>query len=163
MGGQVRGAYDLNKPPGWNLVRKHKTIKFDVVREGPATKYIQISWKGWKEWKNYIASNHSPYFLKIPKWRDVRHHLTFQPEIVVFPWNYHSIITVLTTLCTKRTALPDSSYEVVECLINIGFLFCTSLNVLNLLKTKRIWSHYCLQFMSRNGKQRTKFGIKEYN
>lgn len=52
--------------------------------------------------------------------------------------NYHSIITVLTTLCTKRTALPDSSYEVMECLINIGFLFCTSLNVLNLLKTNKI-------------------------
>ena len=43
MAGQVRGAYDLNKPPGWNLVRKHNTIKSDVVGEGPATKYIQIS------------------------------------------------------------------------------------------------------------------------
>ena len=29
--------------PGENLVHKHKTIKFDVVGERPATKYIQIS------------------------------------------------------------------------------------------------------------------------
>ena len=51
---------------------------------------------------------------------------------------HHGNKKILTTLCTKRTALPDSSYEVMECLINIGFLFCTRLNVLNLLKTKRI-------------------------
>ena len=29
--------------PGGNLVHKHNTIKFDVLREQPTTKYIQIS------------------------------------------------------------------------------------------------------------------------
>ena len=43
MAGQVRGASHLHKPPGRNLVHKPRTIKFDVVGEGPATKYIQIS------------------------------------------------------------------------------------------------------------------------
>ena len=55
------------KPPGWNLVHKHKTIKFDEVGERTATKYIQISWTDSKEWKNCIAANHSPYFLKLPR------------------------------------------------------------------------------------------------
>jgi len=29
--------------PCWNLVHKHKTIKFDVVEEQPSTKFIQIT------------------------------------------------------------------------------------------------------------------------
>ena len=32
------------KHPGENVVQKHKTLRSDVVRERPATKYIQICW-----------------------------------------------------------------------------------------------------------------------
>ena len=40
----------INKDnPGGNLVQKHKTIKFNVVGEQPATKYPQISITDLKE------------------------------------------------------------------------------------------------------------------
>ena len=48
--------------PGKNLLHKHKTLKFDVVGERPATKYIEISWTDEKEWKNYIALKSQPIF-----------------------------------------------------------------------------------------------------
>ena len=35
--------------PGGNPVHKHKTIKFDVVGEQPATEYIKISWTDWNK------------------------------------------------------------------------------------------------------------------
>ena len=41
---------------GGNLLHKDKTLKFDVVGERPATKYIQISWTNQKECKNEIAN-----------------------------------------------------------------------------------------------------------
>ena len=48
--------------PGKNLLHKHMTIKFDVVGERPATKYIQISRTDEKEWTNYIALKSQPIF-----------------------------------------------------------------------------------------------------
>ena len=38
------GCFIYTNHPGGNLVHKHKTIKFDIVRKWSATKYIQISW-----------------------------------------------------------------------------------------------------------------------
>ena len=51
----------INHPAG-NLVQKHKTVRFDVVGEQPATKYPQISVTDLKDWKNGFASIHSPVF-----------------------------------------------------------------------------------------------------
>ena len=72
--------------PGGNLVHKHKTLKFDAVAERPATKYIQISWTDLEEYKNCIASNHSPYFLKLPK-RNGASHSIFSTEFPVWHVN----------------------------------------------------------------------------
>ena len=35
---------DYTNYAGGNLAHKHKTIKFDMLGEKPATKYFQISW-----------------------------------------------------------------------------------------------------------------------
>ena len=59
-------------------MHKLKTIKFDTVVERPATKYL--SQADWKEHKNCITSNHSPYFLKLPNGA-AAYHLIFQPEL----------------------------------------------------------------------------------
>ena len=64
----TQGAHHSHKPPRQNLVHvKYLTIKFDLVRNGPATKYIQISKRVQQEQENYIASVCSPYSLKLPK------------------------------------------------------------------------------------------------
>ena len=34
----IRGAYHLHITPGWKLVHKNESIKFDMVGERPATK-----------------------------------------------------------------------------------------------------------------------------
>ena len=68
----------INHPAG-NLVQKHKTVRFDVVGEQPATKYPQISVTDLKDWKNGFASIHSPVFWSRPK-RKCANHLIFQPK-----------------------------------------------------------------------------------
>ena len=66
---------------GGNLVHKHKTKKFNVVGEQSTPKYTQ---NRLKTGEKLIASNYSPYFLKLPKQNKVN-HLIFQPEFTVFP------------------------------------------------------------------------------
>ena len=83
--------YHLYKPPRRNLVQKHKTIKFDVVEEQPATMYIQISWKKTKKIvENCIPSNYRPCFLKLSKWNCTNHSI-FWPEFPDFPCSFYPI------------------------------------------------------------------------
>ena len=51
---------------GGNLVHKHKTLIFGEVQVRAAPKYTQIRWTK-KRLKKCIASNHNPYFRKLPK------------------------------------------------------------------------------------------------
>ena len=67
------GAYHLHKTGGGAIVHKIKTITFDQVGKRSTTKYIQMSWTDWKDLKTCIASNESPYFLKLPKRKGAKH------------------------------------------------------------------------------------------
>ena len=52
--------------------------------EEMAIKYIQISLRNFKEQKNSITSNHSPYVLRFSKW-NAANHLIFQLKFPDFP------------------------------------------------------------------------------
>jgi len=54
---------------GGNLVHQYKTIKFDMKDEQTRTLYkvYQNQLNRLKRVQNCIASNHSPYFLKLSK------------------------------------------------------------------------------------------------
>ena len=52
--------------PGGNLVQKHKTIKFNVVGEQPATKYPKSALQTWKSRKIASSQITDHIFTKLP-------------------------------------------------------------------------------------------------
>ena len=76
---------------GGNLVHKHKTTKFDVVGERPASNSITKSTEQTKKsGKSASPQITSPCFLsKLPK-RKGGNHLIFQQEFPVFPCKHYS-------------------------------------------------------------------------
>ena len=93
--------------PTGNLVHNcNRTTKFGMVGEQPAIKCIQTSRTDYREKKNCITSNHSPYFLKFPKLNGVN-HLIFLLEFLVFPCTWYKVPTGnvagnLTFRCVKK-------------------------------------------------------------
>ena len=78
------GLYHLYKPPGGNLVHKHKTKKSG--RDGRTTrcKVYPNQLNKLKKEENFATSKHNPHFLKLSL-RDGANHVIFQPEFPVFP------------------------------------------------------------------------------
>ena len=72
------GTIPITQTTRVEILRINITIEFDVVGERPATNYIQLSWADKIEWKNCIASNHSPCFLKLPKRNGANHISNFR-------------------------------------------------------------------------------------
>ena len=83
--------------------------------------------------KNCITSNHSPYFLKLPKWNG-SYHLIFQPGFLGFPRYLVSFLRNLVIAVKEATASPKQSRctiahntfpvsaQPLKCLINVAFI-----------------------------------------